>query len=68
MESTALPSSLPLVVSASPHTHDWDETYLVLEELNLNINGQPTVVRTGDSYRVCQYSPRPHNGEFCRYV
>ena len=26
-------------VGQPPHTHDWDETYLVLEgELNLNIN------------------------------
>ena len=56
---------------SSDLTHDWDETYLVLEgELNLNINGQPTVVGTGGSYQVkagTVHAPTP-NGEFCRYV
>ena len=39
-------------------------------ELNLNINGQPTVVGTGGSYQVkagTVHAPTP-NGEFCRYV
>lgn len=72
MESTALLSLRPLVVSASlPHTHAWDETYVVLEgELNLNINGQPTIVGTGGCYQVkagVVHAPTP-NGEFCRYV
>ena len=56
-------------VGQPPHTHDWDETYLVLEgELNLNINGQPTVVGTGGSYQVkagTVHAPTP-NGELCR--
>ena len=48
-------------VGQPPHTHAWDETYLVLEgELNLNINGQPTVGGV-------VHAPTP-NGDFCRYV
>ena len=58
-------------VGQPPHTHAWDETYLVLEgELNLNINGQPTVVATGGCYQVkagVVHAPTP-NGDFCRYV
>ena len=58
-------------VGQPPHTHAWDETYLVLEgELNLNINGQPTVVGTGGWYQVkagVVHAPTP-NGDFCRYV
>ena len=40
-------------VGQPPHTHAWDETYLVLEgELNLNVNGEATVVAAGNSYQV----------------
>ena len=58
-------------VGQPPHTHAWDETYLVLEgELNLNINGETTVVGTGGCYQVkagVVHAPTP-NGDFCRYV
>ena len=58
-------------VGQPPHTHAWDETYLVLEgELNLNVNGEATVVAAGDSYQVkagVVHAPTP-NGDFCRYV
>ena len=58
-------------VGQPPHTHAWDETYLVLEgDLNLNVNGEATVVAAGDSYQVkagVVHAPTP-NGDFCRYV
>ena len=58
-------------VGQPPHTHAWDETYLVLEgELNLNINAETTVVGTGGCYQVkagVVHAPTP-NGDFCRYV
>ncbi|WP_415411447.1 cupin domain-containing protein [Synechococcus sp. A10-1-5-9] len=58
-------------VGQPPHTHAWDETYLVLEgELNLNINGETTVVGMGGCYQVkagVVHAPTP-NGDFCRYV
>ena len=35
-------------VGQLPHTHDWDETYVVLEgALNLNVDGQATIVPAG---------------------
>lgn len=58
-------------VGQPPHTHDWNENYVVLEgELNLNIGGHPTIVATGGSYLVkagTVHAPTP-NGDFCRYV
>lgn len=58
-------------VGQPPHTHDWDETYLVLEgELNLNINGESTIVSSGETHQVkggTVHAPIPA-GEFCRYV
>lgn len=58
-------------VGQPPHIHAWDETYLVLEgELNLNINGETTVVGTGGCYQVkagVVHAPTP-NSDFCRYV
>ena len=58
-------------VGQPPHTHAWDETYLVIEgELNLNIDGEATLVGPGDCYQVkagTVHAPTP-NGEFCRYV
>jgi len=58
-------------VGQPPHTHDWNENYVVLEgELNLNIGGHPTIIATGDSYLVkagTVHAPTP-NGDFCRYV
>ena len=40
-------------VGQPPHTHGWDETYLVLEgELNLNVDGKSTIVATGESQQV----------------
>ena len=58
-------------VGQPPHTHDWNETYLVLEgELELQIDGQSTVIGTGDSYQVkagTVHAPTP-KGDFCRYV
>ena len=61
----------PAGVGQPPHTHAWDETYLVLEgALNLNVNGEATVVAAGDTYQVkagVVHAPTP-DGEFCRYV
>ena len=58
-------------VGQPPHTHDWAETYLVLEgELNLNVDGESTIVSTGDTYQVkagTVHAPTPA-GDFCRYV
>lgn len=58
-------------VGQPPHTHAWDETYLVLEgELNLNVNGETTIVQTGGCQQVkagVVHAPTP-NGGFCRYV
>lgn len=58
-------------VGQPPHTHDWNETYLVLEgELELLINGESTIVKTGSSYQVkagIVHAPTP-KGDFCRYV
>ena len=43
----------PEGVGQPPHTHAWDETYLVLEgELNLNVDGQPTIVASGECQQV----------------
>lgn len=61
----------PEGVGQPPHTHAWDETYLVLEgELNLNVDGQPTIVAAGECQQVKSgvvHAPIP-NGGFCRYV
>ena len=58
-------------VGQPPHTHSWDETYLVLEgELNLNLNGEAVVIASGASHQVkagTVHAPTP-NGDFCRYV
>ena len=49
-------------IGQPPHTHDWDETYLVLErELNLNINDQPNIVGTGGCYQVKTERSTPPN-------
>ena len=58
-------------VGQPPHTHDWDETYVVLEgALNLNVDGQATIVPAGDTYLVkagTVHAPTP-DGEFCQYL
>ena len=58
-------------VGQPPHTHAWDETYLVLEgELNLNVGGETTLVAAGGCYQVkagVVHAPTP-SGDFCRYV
>ena len=58
-------------IGQPPHTHDWNENYVILEgELNLNIGGHPAIIATGDSYLVkagTVHAPTP-NGDFCRYV
>ena len=58
-------------VGQPPHTHAWDETYLVLEgELNLNVGGETTLVAAGGCYQVkagVVHAPIP-SGDFCRYV
>ena len=67
----AVEFATPGGVGQPPHTHDWNETYLVLEgELELQIDGQSTVIGTGDSYQVkagTVHAPTP-KGDFCRYV
>ena len=61
----------PEGVGQPPHTHGWDETYLVLEgELKLNVDGKPTIVATGESQQVkagVVHAPIPSGGS-CRYV
>lgn len=58
-------------VGQPPHTHDWNETYIVLEgELELMVAGQSTVVESGGTYQVnggTVHAPTP-KGDFCRYV
>ena len=58
-------------VGQPPHTHKWDETYLVLEgELNLNLKGEITILQQGECRQVKAgtiHAPTP-TGEFCRYV
>ena len=58
-------------VGQPPHTHAWDETYIVLEgELNLNVNGENTFIAPGACYQVkagVVHAPTPQ-GEFCRYL
>ena len=58
-------------VGQPPHTHDWDETYVVLEgALNLNVDGQATIVPAGDTYLVkagTVHAPTP-DGESCQYL
>ena len=40
-------------VGQPPHTHAWDETYLVLEgALDLNVNGESTVINPGSCHQV----------------
>ena len=54
-----------------PHTHDWNENYVVLEgEFSLNISGYPTIIATGDSYLVKAGTvhTKTSNGNFCHYV
>ena len=48
-------------VGQPPHTHAWDETYLVLEgELNLNVNGEATVVAWRQLSGQGRCGPCPH--------
>ena len=58
-------------VGQPPHTHAWDETYLVLEgALDLNLNGDSTVINSGRCHQVkagTVHAPTP-SGDFCRYV
>ncbi|WP_320674046.1 cupin domain-containing protein [Prochlorococcus sp. MIT 1341] len=43
----------PEGVGQPPHSHNWDETYIVVEgELDLNVNGVSTVVSAGRSIDV----------------
>ena len=43
----------PEGVGQPPHSHDWDETYIVLEgQLDLNINGVSTIISAGHSIDV----------------
>ena len=43
----------PEGVGQPPHSHNWDETYIVLEgELDLNLNGVSTIISAGHSIDV----------------
>ena len=43
----------PEGVGQPPHSHNWDETYVVLEgELDLNLNGISTIISAGHSIDV----------------